>query len=65
MPNFILWGTPAIKSLSNTPDNTIIFTTSTPDLSEHNPTVLGNGITIKGQSKGMLIHPSLVFGANV
>lgn len=30
MPNFILWGTPSIKSLSNTPDNTMIFTTGTP-----------------------------------
>lgn len=33
MPNYILWGVPSIKSLSNTPDNTIIFTTATPELS--------------------------------
>lgn len=64
-PNFILWGTPKIKNLSNTPDNTVIFTTAHPGISNHNPTILGNGLQLSGQSKGLLVHPSLVFGANV
>lgn len=61
---FIVHGSVPLHNLSNMPDYCLAFTTRSPGASSHNPAQSGLGDEIAGHTKGLLLHPTKVFGYN-